>query len=83
MEDIHNTENLFPRQEGQVQLGPTDTWRAGGLKLLWGNCDAHVMLLLWDAVGWECCCLMELMLGVYKRKSSAKDSVPKPEKRVC
>ncbi|XP_050260066.1 F-box/kelch-repeat protein At3g06240-like [Quercus robur] len=47
-----------------------------GLKLLWGNCDAHVKA----AVGWECCCLMELML-VYKRKSSPKDSVPKPEKR--
>ena len=77
---------LIPTARG---TGPAGTHRhveGWGLKLLWGNCDAHVMLLLWDgsaAVGWECCCLMELMLAVYKRKSSPKDSVPKPEKRVC
>ena len=39
-------------------------------------------MLLLDGSAAVVAVLMELMLAVYKRKSSPKDSVPKPEKRV-
>ena len=58
-----NMENIFTIQRNyetprQGRTSPAGTHRhmeGWGLMLLWGDCYAHVMLLLWgaDAVGWE------------------------------
>ena len=59
-----NMENIFTIQRSyetpwQGRTSPAGTHRhveGWGLMLLWGDCYAHVMLLLWGAdaaVGWE------------------------------
>ena len=83
-----------PRQGRTSPAGTHRHVEGWGLMLLWGDCYAHVMLLLWGAdaaVGSWCCRgmgvmrqeLMELMLPVFDtKKSSLIDSVSKLRNRV-
>ena len=54
--EFMNIENIFtiqrsyetPRQGGTGPAGTHEHVEGWGLMLLWGDCYAHVMLLLWD-----------------------------------